>query len=389
MDYAWGSTTAIAELLGHPSPSADPQAELWMGAHPKAPSTIAYKGQKVALDALIKQNPDAILGRQTAAMFDGKLPYLFKVLAAKSPLSIQAHPSKETAIKGFEKENRAGKKIDAFDRSYKDDNHKPECICALTPFWALNGFRKPEKIIPLLNRICPDEILPEFEKFKDAQNSSGLRVFFEYLMRMTKERKQIAASQAFLNALPHRKIDPAYRWIIDLNAEYCGDIGILSPVLLNLIKLKPGEAMFLDAGELHAYLDGTGIEVMANSDNVLRGGLTSKHVDLDELFHVVNFSAIDPEILPAGSTRNGEHVYQSRAKEFVLSVIDVDREKHFKATENKVVQILLCTQGNGTITGGDGQRQVSVKKGDSFLIPAPVDSYTISGKLRIYKVMVP
>ncbi|MDI6688564.1 MAG: mannose-6-phosphate isomerase, class I, partial [Desulfobacterales bacterium] len=199
-EYAWGSYTAIAELLGEKSPSDMPQAEFWMGAHPKAPSMVKCVGKWVSLLKLIENNPEDILGREAAQKFNNTLPYLFKVLAAAKPLSIQAHPNKIQAVKGFEKENRLGIPIDASGRNYKDDNHKPECICALTHFWALNGFRRVSEILSLMERICPQYLAEELDKLRNQPDKQGLKIFFTALLTMEPERKKHVIDDVLKNA---------------------------------------------------------------------------------------------------------------------------------------------------------------------------------------------
>jgi len=291
-EYAWGSYTAIPELLGNDSPANTPQAELWMGAHPKAPSRVKCNGKWISLLELIDSNSQDILGKKVAQRFKNRLPYLFKVLAAAKPLSIQAHPSIDQACRGFDRENRLGIPLDAPNRNYKDDNHKPECICALTSFWALNGFRKASDMISLMGKICPSGLKKDFDMFRQQPNSRGLKKFFKAMMIMDQTPQHQVISDVVKNADRLKDKNAAYQWIIDLHEEYPSDIGILSPIILNLICLEPGQAMFLPSGTLHAYLDGVGIELMANSDNVLRGGLTPKHVDVKELLNVLNFEEL-------------------------------------------------------------------------------------------------
>jgi len=273
-EYAWGSYTAIPELLGCESPAQAPQAELWLGAHPKAPSMVNCNGRWVSLLELIEQSPEDILGEKVAQRFDNRLPYLFKVLAAAKPLSIQAHPSRTQAKQGFARENRLRIPLDAANRNYKDDNHKPECICALTPFWALNGFRNISDILSLLEKTCHQGLETEITNLREKPDSQGLKRFFHELMTMEPPRQKQVINDALSYAQKHIQEDKVFEWMIHLHNEYPADIGVFAPVILNLICLEPGQAMFLPSGEMHAYLDGVGIELMANSDNVLRGGLT-------------------------------------------------------------------------------------------------------------------
>jgi len=386
--YAWGSTTAITDLLGRANPDQAPQAELWMGTHLKGPSEINANGTRIPLQELIAAHPVDILGAETARRFDSALPYLFKVLAAAQPLSIQAHPSKMQAIEGFERENRDGKALDAPDRNYRDANHKPEIICALTPFWGLNGFRSVDEIVDLLTPVCPSILETALQDLTSSQDGDGIRRFFVAMMTVSKRDREAAAGEIREKVAPMAARSPAYRWMNALERFYPEDLGILSPALLNLVCLDPGQAMYLPAGQLHAYLDGVGIELMANSDNVLRGGLTPKHVDVGELLSVVRFEASAIETIEARSVRPAEFLYDCPAEEFALSVIQADAQQPYRSAATRSVEILLCTSGEGSVTAG-GRMVSRIEKGDSFLVPAAMDPYEIHGKLTIYKAAVP
>ena len=388
-EYAWGSYTAIAELLGKNTPSAIPQAELWIGAHSKAPSVVKYGGKWVSLLDLIKNNPKDILGKEVAQKFNNTLPYLFKVLAAAKPLSIQAHPSKTRAIIGFEKENRLGIPLNAPNRNYKDDNHKPECICALTPFWALNGFRRVSEILLLTEKICLHSLAAELDDLRKQPDKQGLKNFFSALLTMEPERKKQVIDDALKNAHRFSEDDNLFKWIIKLYNEYKADIGIFSPILLNLICLKPGQAMFIPSGALHSYLDGVGIELMANSDNVLRGGLTPKHVDVQELLSVLDFEEREANIITSEKSKDFEMIYPSPAEEFVLSVISDNKGIAYKSPVKRSIEIILCTDGKALITDIDNNIAIDLDRGVSVVIPASVQNYTINGKATLYKASVP
>ena len=388
-EYVWGSYTAIPELLGNDSPANTPQAELWMGAHPKAPSIVRCNGKWISLLELIEKNSHDILGKKVAQRFKNRLPYLFKVLAAAKPLSIQAHPSIEQACEGFDRENRLGIPLGAPNRNYKDENHKPECICALTSFWALNGFRKIPDMISLMGRICPPGLKKDFDMFRQQPNSRGLKEFFKAMMIMDRTTQNQIISDVVKNADHLKDKNAAYQWIIDLHEEYPSDIGILSPIILNLICLEPGQAMFLPAGTLHAYLDGVGIELMANSDNVLRGGLTPKHVDVKELLNVLNFEERDINILKMDKINPCEHQYESHAEEFALSVIAVKTDMNYYSPDKRYVEILLCTDGDALVVDFAENKTVHINKGMSILIPAVVKKYGIKGDAVFYKAAVP
>ncbi len=388
-NYAWGSPTAIPELLGEQNPSHEPRAELWMGAHPKAPSFVNYNGQWLSLAELITKYPQEILGNDVALAFDNKLPYLFKVLAAAKPLSIQAHPSLNQAKEGFERESERGIAMDAPNRNYKDDNHKPECLCALSPFLVMYGFRNIHDILALMGKNCSGELAGELDLLKQQPDSRGLKRFFTDLMTMDCQRQKRVVDEAVQNAHQYSDEDFAFHWMTRLSNEYPTDIGILAPLLLNLIELKPGEALFLPAGELHAYLEGVGMEVMANSDNVLRGGLTPKHIDVPELLKVVNFKPRPVNILEAVKKNKNERVYASNADEFVLSVVSISAGSPYQSLESRSVEIMLCTEGAAYLKDKGSQEIINIKKGDSAIIPAAVIGYSITGDALIYKAAVP
>jgi len=388
-EYAWGSHSVIAELMGRKSPSGRPQAELWMGAHAKAPSMAFFKQEKVPLNDLIAAYPEEILGQSVARRFDNQLPYLFKVLAAAKPLSVQAHPNRLQAREGFRRENAAGIALDAGKRNYKDDNHKPECVCALTPYWALCGFRAVSEILSLLSRIQPAGLSDMIMSLSNQPDAGGLKVFFKNLLTMGEDRRNHVIQEAVQKAEPLCHENPAYDWMLKLQAEYENDPGIFSPILLNLICLEPGQALFLSAGELHAYLDGAAIELMANSDNVLRGGLTPKHVDVPELLNVLNFKPQPLEILLPVKAGDCEQIYPSRAEEFVLSNIMLEAGREYVSRQERGGEILLCTRGSLVISEMTDEPGISLHRGGSVIIPAAVGRYRIKGEGSLYKASVP
>ena len=387
--YAWGSHTAISELLGNPTPSEKPEAELWMGAHPIAPSEVLVDGKWKPLPELIDNLPVDILGKRVAEKFSGKLPFLFKVLAAAKPLSIQAHPSFDQAKEGFARENRLGIPMTAPNRNYKDNNHKPEIICALTAFWTLNGFRKIDNIVYLLKEINPSGLLEEIKELEKNLDSNGLKNFFSTIMTMDEKRKKHIVEEAI--GFAERRFDenPVFEWMLKLNAEYPGDIGILSPVLLNLVKLEPGQAMFLHSGQLHTYLEGVGIELMANSDNVLRGGLTPKHIDVAELLRILHFNEKEIEILETKDKTDGERKYASNAEEFRLSIIAVNTSTSYISPEDRSVEIMICMSGKATLKNLENDKVLELRRGVSALVPAGVHQYSIEGEAILYKASVP
>ena len=383
--YAWGSHTAIQSLMGKASTEA-PWAELWMGDHPKGPSQVFFENRWIPLPDLIRRFPEQILGPAVMEKYPEALPYLFKVLAAEQPLSIQAHPARDQAKTGFEKENKSGLQLDAPERNYKDPNHKPECICALTRFTGLKGFRKPETAAALMRKWCPHG-LSEQIAFLEQNN---LRKFFQTLMAMPDIKKQAVISEVLENTHQSTSLDDICLWIKKLATHYPSDIGVISPLFLNLFHLSPGEALYLPAGELHAYLEGLGIELMANSDNVLRGGLTPKHVDVPELLRVLTFAETEPDILHPVPASDTEAAYLVPAEEFRLSVIAMDKSQRFQAHRLHSAEILLCTEGRLQITGEKNEDDaMEIQKGASVLVPAASGAYQIQGSGVCYKAGIP
>ncbi|MBA4368847.1 MAG: mannose-6-phosphate isomerase, class I [Desulfobacterium sp.] len=388
-EYAWGSRTLISNLVGDASPSEKPQAELWMGAHPKAPSLVNYKGEWQPLDQLISSYPNEILGADVAGRYSNKLPYLFKILAAAKPLSIQAHPSLQQAVAGFERENLQKIPLDAKQRNYRDDNHKPECICALTPYWALCGFRPISEMQSLFSKIQTPEIEPSIQELSNREGGNRIRLFFQKLTTLSSADRESGLSSVVRKAKQYASQDPVFEWIVKLYDEYGHDVGILSPVFLNLICLQPGQALFLFSGELHAYLGGLGIELMANSDNVLRGGLTPKHVDISELINVLRFEEKNLEILEPVSIGECEKAYSTWAEEFVLSVITLRQGISYLSKKKRSVEIMICVEGNAMLIDMKSKKQVSLSKGQSVIIPARASQYGMVGQGILYKAGVP
>ncbi|MEW5817449.1 MAG: mannose-6-phosphate isomerase, class I, partial [Spirochaetota bacterium] len=227
--YQWGSSTAIPALLGIENPGNEKLAELWMGAHPKSPSKIIYKGRKIPLEDCIKNEPEGILGADVVRRFGSNLPFLFKVLAAGTPLSIQAHPDTSQAQAGFKRENDSHIPLDGPERNYRDSNHKPELLCALTPFWLLAGFRKADELIVELYSLNLKSIRREIDEFKNKPDQHGFKEFFERIMSLSRAR-----CETFVDEVVEAAKDRAaskYQWIIKLNTHFPGDIGVIAPLL--------------------------------------------------------------------------------------------------------------------------------------------------------------
>ena len=388
-EYAWGSKTVIQALLGQAESKDKPIAELWMGAHPKAASNVLVEGEWQSLDEVIGRSPESILGKDAAKRFSNRLPFLFKVLAVDSPLSIQVHPNLEQARAGFTRENSLGIPLNAPNRNYKDENHKPEILCALTPFQGLKGFRKIQEILALMEKIVSSNLSDELNRLKIEVNPIGLKGFFTALMRMDRYRQSLIVSEAVRLAEKLANEDQAFYWMVELNKAYPGDIGVFSPVILNLVQLDPGEAIYLPAGELHAYLCGVGIELMANSDNVLRGGLTSKHIDVIELLKIVNFKTGPIKIIKPEEHGMIERTYPTPAEEFLLSKFSVDEERVFTSPQDRSVEILICLKGKADVKDLGNSELLRLDKGKSIIVPAAVSQYQIEGNATFYKASVP
>lgn len=377
MNYAWGSRFHISNLLGQPTPSDEPEAELWMGAHPKAPSCVGGN----PLTDLIAADPQGMLGSTTASRFSSRLPFLFKLLAAGAPLSIQAHPNQVQAKEGFAAENAAGIPLDAPNRNYRDENHKPEILCALTDFWGLNGFREIPTLLALLDEAGINTIAGEVAKFRQNANREGLREFFRTMVGLGEEQKSSVLNELTTSAERLRENKPEYDWILRISDSYPGDIGVLCVLLLNLVKLAPGQAMFCAAGDLHAYLDGFGVELMANSDNVLRGGLTPKHVDIHELMKTLTFQDRDVEVLTPNRGR-----YETPTEEFSLSVCHVNGRESFSSSES--FEIIINVSGSAKISCSSETGAFALPQGSSVAIPATVIDYLIEGNATVYRASV-
>jgi mannose-6-phosphate isomerase len=385
-EYAWGSRNFIPQLLGNPSPSEKPQAELWMGTHPKGTSRVLWEGGWMPLSEVIQKSPSTILGESVSARFSNQLPFLFKVLAASKPLSIQAHPNRRQAIQGFGEENGRSIPLNAPHRNYRDPSHKPEILCALTPFWALKGFRTVDEIRSLLRRTgVPASELPHPQE----EAESDLKKLLSDLLTMNRERQRHLVSIAVSAAKGRTSSDPVFEWIVRLQQAFPYDVGVLGPVLLNLIHLKPGEALSISAGELHSYLDGAGIELMANSDNVLRGGLTEKHIDPQELLKVVNYSPGESRILHPEVQGSAEWLYPTGAEEFLLSRIRLEHGVLYKSPVERSVEIMICVQGEVELTDAGTGEKLRLVRGSSIFVPAFVKAYRVTGAGTLYKAAVP
>lgn len=378
-NYAWGSKTSLNELFGLENSKNLPQAEIWMGAHPNASSKLTYLD--MPLGGYISNNGVKALGEYTVNRF-GELPFLFKVLAAETPLSIQVHPNKEKAQLGFDRENAQGIAIDAAHRNYKDPNHKPELVYALTSYKAMNGFRPIGDIVTLFKEVGISALSTEIEALSVNRHDDGLKTFFSAIMSLQGEQKQLALSQlyaAYTRSAITRLASEALEYSKRFYQYYADDIGLFSPLMLNTLELSPGEAMFLDAETPHAYVEGTALEIMANSDNVLRAGLTPKHIDVNELIDNTQFKETKPNTLRLLPVRKGNKLlFPVPVDDFSFEIVNssnIDELHYLRSAE-----ILFCISGSATIVSGENE--VTINKGESVFIPCSTGHYKYNGDAK-------
>ncbi|EOC0009044.1 mannose-6-phosphate isomerase [Cronobacter turicensis] len=378
-NYAWGSKTALTELYGVANPEGLPMAELWMGAHPKSSSKIQDDlGRTRALREVIDADKTALLGAPVAERF-GELPFLFKVLCADQPLSIQVHPNKQASEEGFARENAAGIPLDAAERNYKDPNHKPELVFALTPFLAMNAFREFSEIVSLLQPVAGAHTA--IAHFLAEPNADRLRDLFAGLLNMQGEEKSRAL--AVLKSTVASQQGEPWDTIRFIAQFYPDDSGLFSPLLLNVVKLNPGEAMFLFAETPHAYLQGVALEVMANSDNVLRAGLTPKYIDIPELVANVKFVAKPAAQLLTQPEKDGAALeFPIPVEDFAFSLHDLQSQPQRLAQESAA--ILFCVEGEAVLSKGD--ERLTLKPGESAFVAANESPVNVSGVGRLARV---
>ncbi|EGD56900.1 mannose-6-phosphate isomerase, class I [Gordonia neofelifaecis] len=401
--YAWGSRTALAELRGTPSPSTHPEAELWFGAHPASPAKILGEiGGPEDLLAAIEADPEHELGASITDEFGPRLPYLLKILAAQEPLSLQAHPSLDQAIAGFERENAAGLAMDAPDRNYRDPSHKPELVVALTEFDALAGFRDPHQTVELMELLAVPGLAPYLGMLVEQPDETGLRAVFTTWLTLPDSVIGALVPDVLAGAIrvlgsADQRFRLELRSLLELGEAYPGDPGVLASMLLNRIRLQPGEGIYLSAGNLHAYLHGTAVELMANSDNVLRGGLTPKHIDVPELLRVLDFRPVTVEALkPDVRSLGAERIYLTPAPEFRLSRIELDGTGVHAAQSISLdvtgPQILAVISGRVAVEGTGGGEHLKAGPGDAVWLSAAdpdVVVRAVSSNAVVFRAIVP
>ncbi|MEZ8257967.1 mannose-6-phosphate isomerase, class I [Vibrio cyclitrophicus] len=382
-NYAWGSHTSLSSLFGFENPENLPQAELWMGAHPNGGSHVEE------LDTLlvdyIKQHPVKVLGDYTAERY-GQLPYLFKVLAAETPLSIQVHPNKRNSEIGFEREKEQGIALTAPNRNYKDANHKPELVYAITGYKAMNGFRPFEDILSLFEEVTVQALAPDVEAFMQSPDAKGLQLLFKALLTLEGEKKQQALvelsehyGEMNLSAMAKQALEYSQHFA----KLYPSDNGVLAPLILNIVELQPGEAMFLHAETPHAYVQGTALEVMASSDNVLRAGLTPKHIDVDELIANTCFQPISPaNLLTQPMKREGRLHFPVPVDDFKFDVLEANKIE--QSVFVRGAEIVFCIQGEVCLSAQG--KQVLIRTGESVLIPFEAQQFFYHGKGQLARV---
>jgi mannose-6-phosphate isomerase len=382
--YAWGSRTVLAELQGRSAPSEGPEAELWLGAHPGDPSTVIGPDGPVSLATLIAGDPKAQLGEQAADQFGPRLPYLLKVLAAETPLSLQAHPDEAYAKAAFARQEADP----AGTKNYTDAHHKPEMLVAITPFEALCGFRSPEASAAALAAFD----LPALASVIAALRAGDLRSAVHTLLTWP-EADRAALTGSVVTAA--RAAGPGHPQAASLTlaerlaGHYPGDPGVLVALLLNQVHLEPGEAIWMPAGNLHAYLRGAGVELMAASDNVLRGGLTPKRVDVDELLAVLRFDVLDDPILPVTSVAPGVSTWAVPVRDFALYRVDLDGTRPPTEVPAAGPRIILDVAGDIFVGESVDGTPVELSPGTAAYAPADAGPIKVAGTGTVFIAAVP
>ncbi|HWB28815.1 MAG TPA: mannose-6-phosphate isomerase, class I [Chitinophagaceae bacterium] len=385
--YAWGGFEFIPHWLGIENTAHKPYAEFWMGAHPSASAALMTNEAEILLHSAVQNEPARFLGQKVFKQF-GELPYLFKILDVKDMLSIQVHPTKAGAIEGYEAEEAAGVLLQAPSRNYKDKNHKPEVMVALSEFWLLHGFLEKEALLEVLMNT------PEFGGMEDIFNLEGYKGLYQYVMELPQEEVNSLLTPLVKRELKAKeegsltKKQPGW-WVSKLYGGKDADIidrGVFSIYFFNIVKALPGEAIFQGAGVPHAYLEGQNVELMANSDNVLRGGLTPKHVDVPQLLKHTVFEGTVVNIMPGEKLGEGEAVYNCPVPDFGISKIGLVAGQQATGSSSSmeiivVIDGLLQVQGSNTIHARSGEA-VAILPGENYRI-------TTTQHVLAYKAFVP
>ncbi|MGE5519227.1 MAG: mannose-6-phosphate isomerase, class I [Candidatus Dadabacteria bacterium] len=382
--YPWGGTEFIPHLLGITPAENKKYAEYWLGAHPSSSSVVDIKEEQAVLHDLIEQDPNTYISTATYRKFQG-LPFLLKVLDVSEMLSIQVHPSREEAIKSFEKEEAEGIPIDAPHRNYKDKNHKPEVMVALSEFWLLHGFKPRQELILTLSSV------PEFGFLLPIFNQGDYKALYQQVMEMDQSKVDEILlpliDRIYTNSTTPGKSEPAF-WVKKLYGAECPknkiDRGIFSIYFFNIVHLHPGQAIFQAAGVPHAYLEGQNVELMANSDNVLRGGLTSKHIDVPELLKHVRFEGIRPEVMDGIKINQYQKAFPCPVDDFAISSISLEAGSKYHE-ENNTAAIFLVIEGK-VIADVIGE----IRRGEAiYVIPGTDINFYSPGSSQIFKAYLP
>jgi mannose-6-phosphate isomerase len=375
--YAWGSHTAIATLQGRPSPTGDPEAELWIGAHPASPSRLALRGG--SLSDAIENDPEGLLGAASVERFGARLPFLLKVLAAAQPLSLQAHPDLEQARAGYAAEEGRP----AAERNYIDAWHKPELLVAVSEFDALCGFRDPVQSAAALAALGVPRLKPIVDALRQIDAPTALREGVNALLATPPEERGSLVADVVAAGEAHLGEEPSYALATELAAAYPGDLGVVLAMLLNRVTLLPDEAVFMPAGNLHAYLRGVGVEVMAASDNVLRGGLTPKRIDVPELLRVLRFEVLSEPILRPTDRGPGLVTWSVPVDDFALHRARVGGDTPAVTLPGSGPRVALCLRGQVRVD--DGVSPVVLTSGQAAFAPAGRAALAVSGDGELYQ----
>lgn len=375
-DFPWGGLSFLQSLVQRPDRLGVPIGELWMGVHPNAPSTVLETGEDLA--SFLASNP----------LFLGNLqefPFLFKVMAIERPLSIQCHPDSVQARSGWEKEAEKRTVLDRLVWNYQDANPKAEMLVALTETTAMCGFLSKEQMQQNLREVLPESYERLLSSCENEEDS--VRSFVQTLYRLDKQNLQNVVTE-YAQALAKQKVVSTPPFVTPLEIArqalylYGADPGVFAPYLLQVINLMPGEGIFLKPGVVHAYVKGNGIELMNNSDNILRAGLTDKHVDYEELFSIMNTSYVEVHQIPTLQQKS-KYSYETDDPFFELARFEKGRYEE----ENGTVSVLLCIEGNTKVTNGEQSR--SFKKGECLLLGASLDTYHLEVDGCVYRASYP
>ena len=377
--YAWGSRQAIAELQGRVAPTDQPEAELWMGAHPSSPSGLERGVRHTTLDQVIAADPARELGARCAAQFDGRLPFLLKVLAPDKALSVQVHPDRAQAQAGYQAEQEQGIPRGDRSRNYVDDWPKPELLCAVTRFEVLAGFRGVPDTLSLLDELAAPALAPVAGLLRAQDASAGRAGALAWTLsrppgeRETRQDEVLTACRRVAAGPgPHAAACAA---VLEIAADHPGDPGVVAALLLNYQVLEPDEALFMAAGGLHAYLKGVGVELLANSDNVLRAGLTGKHIDVPELLRIVDPAVAVPVVRPR-RVADGVFAYDAPVQEFRLYRMNLTGSVSTLPDEGP--RIALCITGTAMLRSAAGDT-AKLARGESCFVPAADGAVIASG----------